>query len=87
MPSCHCGSSRDYEDCCRPFVTGAAAGIGRAVALALAGAGADVVVHHLDQVPAANALVAQIDAERDVDTGLASAIRLFVLRRLKDRLP
>ncbi len=34
-----------------------------------------------------NALVAQIDAERDVDTGLASAIRLFVLRRLKDRLP
>ncbi len=34
-----------------------------------------------------NALVAQIDTERDVDTGLASAIRLFVLRRLKDRLP
>lgn len=34
-----------------------------------------------------NALVAQIDAARDMDTGLASAIRLFVLRRLKDRLP
>ncbi|OAN74633.1 aryl-sulfate sulfotransferase [Sulfitobacter sp. EhC04] len=34
-----------------------------------------------------NALVAQIDAARDMDIGLASAIRLFVLRRLKDRLP
>ncbi|MFT6674338.1 MAG: putative DNA-binding ribbon-helix-helix protein [Sulfitobacter sp.] len=34
-----------------------------------------------------NALVAQIDAERGLDLGLASAIRLFVLRMLKDRLP
>jgi predicted DNA-binding ribbon-helix-helix protein len=34
-----------------------------------------------------NALVAQIDAERGLDLGLASAIRLFVLRTLKERLP
>lgn len=34
-----------------------------------------------------NALVAEIDAERGVDLGLASAIRLFVLRALKERLP
>lgn len=34
-----------------------------------------------------NALVAQIDAERGVEIGLASAIRLFVLQSLKDRLP
>ena len=32
-----------------------------------------------------NALAAEIDAERDLDTGLASAIRLFVLRRLRAR--
>ena len=34
-----------------------------------------------------NALVAQIDTARGIETGLASAIRLFVLRSLKDRLP
>ena len=34
-----------------------------------------------------NALVAQIDAERGLDLGLASAIRLYVLRSLKERLP
>ncbi|MGB3243667.1 MAG: ribbon-helix-helix domain-containing protein [Sulfitobacter sp.] len=34
-----------------------------------------------------NALVAEIDAERGADLGLASAIRLFVLRALKERLP
>ncbi|NUH64332.1 ribbon-helix-helix domain-containing protein [Sulfitobacter sp. S0837] len=34
-----------------------------------------------------NALVAEIDAERGLDLGLASAIRLFVLRALKERLP
>ncbi len=34
-----------------------------------------------------NALVAEIDAARGVETGLASAIRLYVLRALKDRLP
>ncbi len=33
-----------------------------------------------------NALVAQIDAERGLDAGLASAIRVYVLRSLKDRL-
>lgn len=32
-----------------------------------------------------NALAAEIDAARDLDTGLASAIRLFVLRRLRGR--
>ncbi len=34
-----------------------------------------------------NALVAEIDAERGLEMGLASAIRLYVLRALKDRLP
>jgi predicted DNA-binding ribbon-helix-helix protein len=34
-----------------------------------------------------NALVAQIDEARGMDMGLASAIRLYVLRALKDRLP
>lgn len=33
-----------------------------------------------------NALVAQIDAERGLDLGLASAIRLFVLKTLKERI-
>ena len=32
-----------------------------------------------------NALAAEIDAERDVDVGLASAIRLFILKRLQER--
>jgi predicted DNA-binding ribbon-helix-helix protein len=34
-----------------------------------------------------NALVAEIDAARGLDVGLASAIRLYVLQTLKDRLP
>lgn len=34
-----------------------------------------------------NALVAEIDVDRGVELGLASAIRLYVLRSLKDRLP
>ncbi len=34
---------------------------------------------------AINALAADIDAARGVDMGLASAIRLFVLRRLQGR--
>ncbi len=34
-----------------------------------------------------NALVAEIDAERGLEMGLASAIRLYVLQTLKDRLP
>ena len=34
-----------------------------------------------------NALVAEIDADRGIEMGLASAIRLYVLRSLKDRLP
>lgn len=36
---------------------------------------------------AVNALVAEIDAERGMDLGLASAIRLYVLRTLRERLP
>ncbi|WP_320179226.1 ribbon-helix-helix domain-containing protein [Roseovarius pacificus] len=32
-----------------------------------------------------NALAAEIDAERGVDIGLASAIRLFVLRHYRDQ--
>jgi predicted DNA-binding ribbon-helix-helix protein len=34
---------------------------------------------------ALNALAAEIDAERDPETGLASAIRVFVLRRVLAR--
>ena len=34
-----------------------------------------------------NALVAEIDEARGIEIGLASAIRLYVLRALKDRLP
>ena len=34
-----------------------------------------------------NALVAEIDEARGLETGLASAIRLYVLQALKDRLP
>lgn len=34
-----------------------------------------------------NALVAEIDAERGLEMGLASAIRLYVLRSLRERLP
>ncbi|MBQ0805190.1 MULTISPECIES: ribbon-helix-helix domain-containing protein [unclassified Sulfitobacter] len=34
-----------------------------------------------------NALVAQIDADRGLEAGLASAIRVFVLRTLKESLP
>ena len=34
-----------------------------------------------------NVLVADIDVARGVDVGLASAIRVYVLRALKDRLP
>jgi predicted DNA-binding ribbon-helix-helix protein len=33
---------------------------------------------------ALNVLAAQIDAERGVECGLASAIRLFVFRRVRD---
>ena len=33
-----------------------------------------------------NALAAEVDAERGVDSGLASAIRVFVLRTLQNRL-
>ena len=35
---------------------------------------------------ALNALVAEIDVDRDPDTGLASAIRIHVLRDLRPRL-
>jgi predicted DNA-binding ribbon-helix-helix protein len=34
-----------------------------------------------------NALAAEVDAERDVDVGLASAIRVFVLMQLKAKMP
>ncbi|MDX1780223.1 MAG: ribbon-helix-helix domain-containing protein [Thalassovita sp.] len=39
----------------------------------------------VEQGKAINALAAEIDAERDLDSGLASEIRLFVLRHYRDR--
>lgn len=33
---------------------------------------------------AINQLAAEIDADREIETGLASAIRVYVLRRLQD---
>ncbi|MEM9967822.1 MAG: ribbon-helix-helix domain-containing protein [Pseudomonadota bacterium] len=40
-----------------------------------------------EQDIAMNALVSEIDANRSLDIGLASALRLYVLRKLTDRLP
>lgn len=40
-----------------------------------------------DQNTAVNALIAQIDTERGLDLGLASAIRVYVLQTLTKRLP
>lgn len=34
-----------------------------------------------------NALVAQIDTERGLDSGLASAIRVYVLKSVKEGIP
>jgi NAD(P)-dependent dehydrogenase (short-subunit alcohol dehydrogenase family) len=45
------------------LVTGAQQGIGRAVALRFAQEGADVVVNFLDDRPAAEAIIAQIEAD------------------------
>ena len=44
------------------LVTGASSGIGRATALALAGAGASVVLNHLGQFAQAEVMVASIEA-------------------------
>lgn len=46
----------------RALVTGASSGIGRAIALELARAGADVVIHHRQSSPAAEQIAAQINA-------------------------
>lgn len=47
---------------CRALVTGAGHGIGRAIAVGLAGAGADVVVHHGRSADRAAKVVAEIEA-------------------------
>lgn len=52
---------RDFEGC-RALVTGAATGIGSAVARGLAAAGARVIVNHLGQADAAAAVVAACGA-------------------------
>tara|TARA_R100001369_G_scaffold50394_2_gene77127 strand:+ start:101 stop:346 length:246 start_codon:yes stop_codon:yes gene_type:complete len=43
-------------------------------------------IAHEKSIPI-NALVAEIDAARGMDSGLASAIRVYVLEALRDRLP
>lgn len=42
-------------------------------------------IAHEKSIPI-NALVAKIDAERGMDSGLASAIRVYVLTELKDKM-
>jgi glucose 1-dehydrogenase len=73
------------------LVTGANSGIGRAVAIGLARAGADVVVNHVTEPDAANAVVAEIarlgrkglaihadvGREADVEAMFAQAIEAF----------
>lgn len=62
------------------LVSGASSGIGRATALALAGAGAAVVVNHLGQAEAAQAVVNTIEAQGgrawavEADVAQASAV-------------
>lgn len=56
------------------LVTGATQGIGRAIALALAGAGARVWINHLNQPEAATALVAQIEAAGGSATALGADV-------------
>src|SRR5687767_2421606 len=55
----------------RAVVTGASRGIGRATALALAGAGAEVIVHYHSSPGAADAVVAEIRSAG----GAAHAVR------------
>jgi glucose 1-dehydrogenase len=73
------------------LVTGASSGIGRAVALAMARAGADVVVNYVTNPEAAQAVVAEIDrsgrrglairadvsVEAEVDAMFAQAVAAF----------
>lgn len=40
-----------------------------------------------EQDLALNALVSRIDADRGIEIGLASAIRVYVLRELQGRIP
>lgn len=65
----------------RALVTGAASGIGRAIALAFAGAGATVAVNHFGQAQAAAAVVeacGSAAAAFDADVGKVAAVaRLF----------
>src|SRR5262245_51975229 len=58
------GRSFDFADLagCRALVTGASSGIGRAIALELARAGADVIVHHRRSEHAAEQVAADIRA-------------------------
>ena len=67
-------------------ITGSNSGIGLGVARELAKEGANVVLNSFTDRDEDHALAAEIDRDRGMETGLAGAIRLFVLRDLQSRL-
>lgn len=80
----HASSSRGFADLSgrRALVTGASRGIGRAIALELARAGSDVVIHHRNSPELAEEVVGELQAGQRRACALA-----FDLRREQDLEP